>query len=268
MMWGPNGIPICTQPGNPSVLHAIASEGDGGAIIAWEDSRNGNTDLYAQRVNPSGATLWNQNGVAVSTAPSTQGGATLVGDGSGGAIVAWYDGRYGPLNIFGQGVDSAGTLGATDPPVFTIHPQSQAIYVGTNAYFFANATGAPTPAYQWRHNSTNINGATNSGYFIAAVQPGDAGNYVVVAANSAGSATSAVAVLTVLTSEATLSAPVRTNNTFQFTVSQLSGLTYIIQANTNLGTTNWISIATNTAPFTVTDPAFTNNRQRFYRAVH
>ncbi|MCX6902896.1 MAG: hypothetical protein NTW03_05360 [Verrucomicrobia bacterium] len=41
-----------------------------------------------------------------------------------------------------------------------------------------------------------------------------------------------------------------------------------MQANTNLDSTNWVAIATNTAPFNVTDPAFTNYQQRFYRAVY
>ena len=59
-----------------------------------------------------------------------------------------------------------------------------------------------------------------------------------------------------------------TNNTFQLTVAEVSGLQYIVQVNTNLSTTNWVSIATNTAPFTICDTAFTNNPQRFYRAIY
>ena len=59
-----------------------------------------------------------------------------------------------------------------------------------------------------------------------------------------------------------------TNNTFQFTIAQVSGLNYIVQGNTNLSTTNWVAIVTNTAPFTITDAAFTNNPQRFYRALY
>jgi len=80
--------------------------------------------------------------------------------------------------------------------------------------------------------------------------------------------TSAVATLTVAVAQATLSGPLVTNNTFKFTISQVSGLRYIVQANTNLGTTNWVAISTNTAPFTITDTAFTNYPQRFYRALY
>lgn len=55
-----------------------------------------------------------------------------------------------------------------------------------------------------------------------------------------------------------------TNGTFQLTVSSPSVPT-IIQASTNL--VNWISIYTNTPPFTFTDPNASNFTSRFYRAV-
>lgn len=162
------------------------------------------------------------------------------------------------------------TLNWTQPsaPIFTVQPQSQTVYQGNNVTFTANAIGTPDPTYQWRSTNVNISGATSSSYSITSVQTNHAANYTVVATNTSGSVTSVVAVLTVLTSEATLSGPIVTNNTFQLTVSLVSGLNYIIQANTNLSTTNWISIATNTAPFTLTDTAFTNNPQRFYRAIY
>ena len=113
-----------------------------------------------------------------------------------------------------------------------------------------------------------LSGATNPCYSITGVQTNDAANYTVVACNTSGSVTSQVAVLTVLTSQATLSGPLVTNNTFQMAVSEVSGLDYIIQGNTNLNTTNWVAFTTNTAPFTFTDTAFTNNPQRFYRAIY
>lgn len=152
-------------------------------------------------------------------------------------------------------------------PVFVTDPQSQTKYQGDTVTFTSQAVGNPNPAYQWRFNSANISGATSSSYTKSNLSTNDAGNYTVVATNTSGSVTSAVAALTILTSEATLSGPVVTNNTFQLTVSQVSGLSYIVQANTNLSTTNWTSISTNTAPFTITDTTFTNNPQRFYRAI-
>ena len=153
-------------------------------------------------------------------------------------------------------------------PVFVLQPHSQTIYQGSSVTFAASAIGAPDPTYQWRFNGGNIGSATSSNYTINPVSTNDAGSYTVVASNSSGSVTSSVAVLTVPTSQATLSSATVTNHTFQFSISQVSGLSYAVQANTNLSTTNWVSIVTNTAPFTITDTAFTNNQQRFYRAIY
>jgi len=68
--------------------------------------------------------------------------------------------------------------------------------------------------------------------------------------------------------QATLSAPTFTNNQFQVTVGQVSNLTYVIQGNTNLSTTNWLALATNVAPFTFTDSGASNHPMRFYRALY
>ena len=153
-------------------------------------------------------------------------------------------------------------------PIFVLQPSSQNIYQGSSVTFTSSAIGTPNPTYQWRFNGGNIGNATSSSYTINPVSTNNTGNYTVVASNTSGSVTSLVAVLTVLTSQATLSGSAVTNNTFKFTIGQVSGLNYIVQANTNLSTTNWVSIVTNTAPFTITDTAFTNNPQRFYRAIY
>ena len=52
----------------------ITSDGSGGAIITWQDHRSGCTDdIYAQRVDASGAPQWTADGVAICTAASDSG---------------------------------------------------------------------------------------------------------------------------------------------------------------------------------------------------
>jgi hypothetical protein len=41
----------------------------------------------------------------------------------------------------------------------------------------------------------------------------------------------------------------------------------VIQANTNLVSTNWVNIYTSTPPIDFTDPAASNYVNRFYRAL-
>lgn len=85
----------------------------------------------------------------------------------------------------------------TTAPVITTQPQSITVAQGNPASFSVTATGTPPLSYQWRKNGVNISGATNSTYTIPSVAPSHAGNYSVVVTNSAGSATSNNATLTV-----------------------------------------------------------------------
>lgn len=92
------------------------------------------------------------------------------------------------------------------PPAFTGHPAAQTLPAGGTATFSATASGTPTPTFQWAKNGTALPGATNLTYSLTGVQSPDAGLYTVVATNSAGSATSNAAQLTV-TVVVTLVAP-------------------------------------------------------------
>ncbi|MDL1878631.1 hypothetical protein FBQ85_26235, partial [Cytophagia bacterium CHB2] len=54
VQWMANGVAVSTESGGQD-SPSIVSDGSGGAIITWEDSRSGtNIDIYAQRINASG----------------------------------------------------------------------------------------------------------------------------------------------------------------------------------------------------------------------
>jgi hypothetical protein len=118
--WPPNGAPVSTGSGN-QFLMSIVSDDAAGAIIVWEDTRSGGTDLYAQRVDASGAPLWAANGIPLCTAVGGQFTVAMIPDGSGGAIVAWLDYRSGLQDIYAQRVNAAGVTqwAANGVPVCT-----------------------------------------------------------------------------------------------------------------------------------------------------
>ncbi len=91
-------------------LSGMVSDGADGVVIGWEDDRNGlNTDLYAQRLNGSGAPQWTANGAVVCTSNNDQFDLQLVGDGSGTTYFAWTDFRGGPEpDIYAQKLDASG----------------------------------------------------------------------------------------------------------------------------------------------------------------
>src|ERR1043166_8455819 len=84
-------------------------------------------------------------------------------------------------------------------PAILLDPVSQTVVVGSNVTFTVSASGAVPLTYQWRKNTVPIANATNTSLLIANAQTGDAGQYSAVASNAAGTATSASAILSVLT---------------------------------------------------------------------
>ena len=100
-------------------------------------------------------------------------------------------------NNAGSVTSAVATLAVNIPPSIQIHPGSQTVTQGGNATFSVIASGTPPLGYQWRLNGTNLSGGSASAYTVTNAQPANAGGYSVVVTNSAGSATSAVAALTV-----------------------------------------------------------------------
>ena len=109
VQWTANGAALCTAT-NDQLTPMIVSDGSGGAIVTWEDNRNGNYDIYAQRVSASGAVQWAADGVALCTAANYQEDPTIASDGSTGAIVTWFDWRSGTPDIYAQRVNASGAL--------------------------------------------------------------------------------------------------------------------------------------------------------------
>jgi hypothetical protein len=109
VQWTANGVALCAATGDQQ-LPAITSDGAGGAIVTWYDGRSGsNDDIYAQRVNASGAEQWTSDGVVLCAATGNQRNPTIVSDGAGGAIVTCQDYRGGSdWDIYAQRVDGAG----------------------------------------------------------------------------------------------------------------------------------------------------------------
>jgi hypothetical protein len=86
----------------------IVSDGMGGAIVSWTDFRTGTTaDIYAQRVNSTGAVQWTATGIIICTSAGDQIKSQIVIDGTGGAYIVWEDHRNaGNSDIYAQRIAS------------------------------------------------------------------------------------------------------------------------------------------------------------------
>ncbi len=113
--WPANGRALCEIVGL-QIIPSVTLDGEGGAIVAWMDTRSGpnNFDIFAQHVLVSGVLdpRWPANGIAVSTAPGPQQFPVIVDDGAGGAVIAWFEERGGPLalDIFAQRILNSGAV--------------------------------------------------------------------------------------------------------------------------------------------------------------
>jgi len=107
--WTPNGVALCNAT-DIQFAPEIMADGEGGAIVVWEDYRSGNYDIFVQRIDNSGAVEWTVDGVALCSVSGDQRSPAITSDGVGGAIVAWDDGRSNNFDIYAQRIDSQGHL--------------------------------------------------------------------------------------------------------------------------------------------------------------
>jgi hypothetical protein len=115
--WPVDGLPLA--PSDSAQIHpVIATDGSGGAFVAWSDSRLGPKTTWIQRVTPSGEIVagWPSGGLAAlirqaESVPQTY--PVVAADGEGGVgVVAGSEGWYGPSYV---GLTRIGPFGAVRP---------------------------------------------------------------------------------------------------------------------------------------------------------
>ncbi len=199
---------ITTQPANATVATDAAA--------AFSIAAGGTAPLTYQ---------WQKGGVAIS-------GATLATY-SIAAAQASDAGTYTCVvtNSGGSVTSNGATLtvsAAATGPTLTAEPANVTVAAGASASFTVTATGTAPLSYQWRKSTTAISGATNATFNLSAVQAVDAGSYTCSVSNSAGSATSTTATLTV--TGATL-APTIVTSPQSATVDAGASATFTVIAN-------------------------------------
>ena len=176
--WAAADILICNVTQEEGNIQ-MCSDGFGGAILTWEDYRDFNKDIYAQRVDSAGNCLWDFNGVPIVTVSNYQDNPKLCSDGAGGAIIVWVDLRPNSNreDIYAQRITASGDLewapngiAVCSAAGFQRGPQIIAAGAGgaiicwydNRSYqdiYAQKLDSAGVP--QWRANGTVISNATN-----------------------------------------------------------------------------------------------------------
>ena len=103
----PEGLSVCSDPSN-QIKPRVKASSDA-AYVVWEDSRNGDTDIYSQKVDVLGTVYWAENGASIVSEANSQSQVRLTNDGNGGAYYVWEDERnnvYPETEIYLQHIDS------------------------------------------------------------------------------------------------------------------------------------------------------------------
>lgn len=109
---GSGGLPVTAVAGDQQ-SPSMCSDGAGGSIVVWNDSRNAATnsyDIYAQRIDRWGRPKWSPDGVPVCTDAASQNLPLAVSDGAGGVVLVWQDQRSsgGGPGIYAQRLNASG----------------------------------------------------------------------------------------------------------------------------------------------------------------
>lgn len=124
IVWAVDGIVMNNNVGYNQVDPQIVSDGMGGGIVSWTDYRTGITsDIYAQRMNSTGAVQWTATGVIICTESGDQVSSQIVSDGNNGAYITWEDHRNtGNSDIYAQRIASNAAINwaATGYPICTV----------------------------------------------------------------------------------------------------------------------------------------------------
>ena len=124
IVWVVDGVIMDNNVAYDKITPKIVSHGVGGAIVTWTDHRTGptNADIYAQRVNSTGAVQWTATGVIICTAAGDQIKPQICSDGNNGAYITWEDHRNANnSDIYAQRIASNAAINwpATGFPICT-----------------------------------------------------------------------------------------------------------------------------------------------------
>ena len=163
----------------------------------------GTFTTYQQQFNPLAA---NWNTLTIGATSATIGGVAggnLTGNITGSGVVFVYTGTGGTFNVDNFLVITDAV--AATPPTITVSPLSQTVYAGAGVSFAGTATGSQPLGYYWQLNGNplvnggRIFGANSNVLTVLNVSSSDAGQYSLIASNSAGTDDSANYLTTELT---------------------------------------------------------------------
>jgi hypothetical protein len=131
---------------------AIAIDGSGNFVITWDDERNGNNDIYAQRYDSSGNPQGSNFKVNDDAGTASQSSPAIAMDDSGRFVITWTDDRNGNDDIYAQRYDASGT------PADSNYLVSDSLYSSFEQKTPAVAINDSIVCFSWTDNRSDVSG--------------------------------------------------------------------------------------------------------------
>ncbi len=109
-IWNTNGVVVSNANNNQSALDLMSISTTNETIITWKDNRNGDYDIYAQKLNSNGIAQWTANGKVICNSLKDQINPNICTDENKGAIIVWQDSSAGDWNVMAQKIDNNGVI--------------------------------------------------------------------------------------------------------------------------------------------------------------
>lgn len=170
------GFKVNTDYQNLQWAPALASSMTGETLIAWEDKRNGNSDIFSQRIRADGTKQAGNFRINAADGGSTQ-WRPFVASQSGPFVVCWEDYQQHPNAVFAQWFDStmlivgsnvqiddANDAGFKEYPVVAINKNKQSLFAwqdGRNGnwdIYVARCNADRVPQSAFSLNAEPLNG--------------------------------------------------------------------------------------------------------------
>jgi len=89
-LWEHNGLLVSDHPSMSWLTdYDLKADPEECAVVAFQDIRTGNTNIFAYRISPEGEFLWGDNGIALSNNADFEPSPRIAVTDSGNTVVAW-----------------------------------------------------------------------------------------------------------------------------------------------------------------------------------
>jgi len=163
--WTTNGVAVASSSSSQT-QQQLVSDGSGGIIVVWVDSRN-TSSIYAQHLDASGNALWANAGVEIHNTTDAENQPVLAYDDNGGAIIAWTRGQTnhgnnGYVYFYATHINSSQTL-VGGIQSFQYNPGVNYQYYGRAIGMLADGSGGAFFTYSQNDGPLVLNHISSTG---------------------------------------------------------------------------------------------------------